>query len=43
MLMVNNKNIMGDKVNGRLTNFLGWASTVAMSAAAVALFFTWGK
>lgn len=43
MLVVNNKNIMGDKVNGRLTNFLGWASTVAMSAAAVALFFTWGK
>lgn len=25
MLVVNNKNIMGDKVNGRLTNFLGWA------------------
>ncbi len=43
MLVVNNKEIMGDKVNSRLTNFAGWASTAAMTAAAVALFFTWGK
>jgi NRAMP (natural resistance-associated macrophage protein)-like metal ion transporter len=43
MLVVNNKKIMGDKVNGRLTNIAGWASTVAMSAAAIALFVTWGK
>ncbi len=43
MLVVNNEKIMGDKVNSRMTNFAGWASTAAMTAAAVALFFTWGK
>lgn len=43
MLVVNNEKIMGDKVNGRMTNVLGWASTAAMTIAAIALFFTWGK
>ncbi|HEY9678466.1 MAG TPA: divalent metal cation transporter [Drouetiella sp.] len=43
MLIVNNRKIMGDKVNSPMTNFLGWASTVAMSVAAIALFVTWGK
>lgn len=43
MLIVNNEKIMGDKVNSRMTNFAGWASTAAMTAAAVALVFTWGK
>ncbi len=43
MLVVNNEKIMGDKVNSRMVNFAGWASTAAMTAAAIALFFTWGK
>jgi Mn2+/Fe2+ NRAMP family transporter len=43
MLVVNNKKIMGDKVNSPMTNLLGWASTVAMTVAAVGLFLTWGK
>jgi NRAMP (natural resistance-associated macrophage protein)-like metal ion transporter len=43
MLVVNNKKIMGDKVNSLMTNIAGWASTAAMTAAAVALFFVWGK
>lgn len=43
MLIVNNQKIMGDKVNSPITNFAGWASTAAMTAAAIALFFTWGK
>ncbi|MBS2003189.1 MAG: divalent metal cation transporter [Candidatus Obscuribacterales bacterium] len=43
MMVVNNKEIMGDKTNSVMTNVMGWASTAAMTAAAVALFFTWGK
>jgi NRAMP (natural resistance-associated macrophage protein)-like metal ion transporter len=43
MLVVNNKKIMGDKVNSLMTNIAGWAATAAMTAAAVALFFVWGN
>ncbi|HEX9012086.1 MAG TPA: divalent metal cation transporter, partial [Anaerolineaceae bacterium] len=37
MLISNNRNIMADKVNGRLSNVLGWTATAAMTAASVAL------
>ena len=42
MLVANNRNIMGDRVNGRWANFLGWTTTVVMFVAAVALVLTWG-
>jgi hypothetical protein len=32
---------MGDRVNGRWLNVLGWGATAAMTAAAVALVWTW--
>jgi Mn2+/Fe2+ NRAMP family transporter len=42
MLMANNPRIMGERVNGPWTNLLGWATTLVMAAAAVALVVTWG-
>ncbi len=37
MLISNNHKIMSEKVNGRISNTLGWITTVAMTIAAVAL------
>jgi hypothetical protein len=34
---------MGERVNRRLTNLLGWVATLAMFAAAAGLIFTWGR
>ncbi len=42
MLIANNRTIMGKRVNGRGSNLLGWLTAVLMTAAAVALVFTWG-
>lgn len=42
MLVVNNRRIMGDRVNNHWTNLLGWAATLLMAAAAIALFATLG-
>ena len=41
MLVSNNKKVMGRRVNGPLTNFLGWATAAIMSAAALGMFLTW--
>ncbi len=43
MLVANNPKVMGNRVNGRLANFLGWATAAIMFAAAVGMFLTWGK
>jgi Mn2+/Fe2+ NRAMP family transporter len=42
-LISNNRAIMQDRVNGTGINILGWAGTVAMFAAAIALVVTWGQ
>jgi NRAMP (natural resistance-associated macrophage protein)-like metal ion transporter len=42
MLVANNRHIMGNRVNGRWANILGWTTTVVMFVAAVALVLTWG-
>ena len=42
LLIANNRQIMKDQVNGRLSNILGATTTVVMFAAAVALVLTWG-
>jgi Mn2+/Fe2+ NRAMP family transporter len=39
----NERKIMGERVNGRALNVLGWVTAVAMSGAAVALVVTWIK
>jgi Mn2+/Fe2+ NRAMP family transporter len=41
MRMTGNRAIMGDAVNGRGISVLGWITTAAISAAAVALISTW--
>lgn len=42
MLIGNNRTIMKHKVNGPVTNILGWITTIAMSIAAAALLLTLG-
>ncbi len=42
MLIGNNRRIMKDKVNSRISNTLGWITTVSMAIAAVALLLTLG-
>ncbi len=41
MLVSGNRRIMGPRVNGRLTNAIGWLAAVVMFAAAIAMFLTW--
>src|SRR5229473_2810333 len=43
MLIANNRRVMGDRVNSRWANILGWATTVVMFAAAMGLVLTWGQ
>jgi NRAMP (natural resistance-associated macrophage protein)-like metal ion transporter len=40
MLVANNRRIMGKRVNGGFSNALGWLTTAAMTAAAVAMLFS---
>ena len=42
MLISNNRKIMQNKTNGRASNILGWTTTIAMGAAAVALLLSLG-
>lgn len=37
MLVSNNREVMGERTNGRRLNLLGWATTAVMALAAVAL------
>jgi NRAMP (natural resistance-associated macrophage protein)-like metal ion transporter len=43
MLISSSKKVMGKRTNGPLTNVLGWATAVIMTAAAIGMFVTWGK
>lgn len=43
MLIANNRQIMGEHVNGWGLNLLSWLTTLVMGVAALALLFTWGK
>jgi NRAMP (natural resistance-associated macrophage protein)-like metal ion transporter len=43
LLIANNRQIMGKRVNGAALNVLGWTTAALMFAAAVALVFTWGR
>jgi Mn2+/Fe2+ NRAMP family transporter len=43
LLLANNRAIMGNRVNGRWLNLLGWATVIAMSAAALGLVLNWGQ
>jgi len=41
MLMTNNRRIMGDKVNSRSINILGWITTITVFTATAGLVITW--
>ncbi|MCL4368896.1 MAG: Nramp family divalent metal transporter [Actinobacteria bacterium] len=41
MVVANNRAIVGRRVNGRLVNILGWATTAAMFLSAIGLVLTW--
>jgi len=41
MLMTNNRQIMGDKVNSRWMNAIGWLPTAAVFSASAGLVVTW--
>jgi NRAMP (natural resistance-associated macrophage protein)-like metal ion transporter len=41
MLVSTNRNVMKDRVNGPVATLLGWAATVVMFLAAIALVVTW--
>ena len=41
MLMTNNRAIMGERVNGRALNVLGWLTTAVIWAASLCLLWTW--
>ena len=41
MFMTNNREIMGNRVNGRFTNLLGWLTTAAIFSASAGLVATW--
>jgi Mn2+/Fe2+ NRAMP family transporter len=43
MIVANNREVLGERVNGRGANVMGWLTAAVMSAAAVALIFTWGR
>lgn len=41
MLIANNRKVMGERVNSRGVNIMGWLTTAVMFVAAIALVFTW--
>jgi Mn2+/Fe2+ NRAMP family transporter len=41
LLLTNNKNVMGKRVNPRWISVFGWITVAAMTAASVAMFVTW--
>jgi Mn2+/Fe2+ NRAMP family transporter len=41
MLMTNDRRMMGDRINGPLTNLLGWVTTAAVFAATGCLVASW--
>jgi Mn2+/Fe2+ NRAMP family transporter len=40
MKIANDKNILGERVNGRVTNTIGWITVIIMAAAVVIMFAT---
>ena len=43
MLVSNNRQVMGERVNTTRTNVVGWLATALMVAAAIGMFLTWGQ
>jgi Mn2+/Fe2+ NRAMP family transporter len=43
MRIANDKKILGDMKNKRVSNILGWIAFVTMSISVLILFIAWGK
>jgi NRAMP (natural resistance-associated macrophage protein)-like metal ion transporter len=43
MKIANDKKVLGDKTNSRLSNAIGWLTFVIMGISVVIMFVTWGK
>jgi NRAMP (natural resistance-associated macrophage protein)-like metal ion transporter len=43
MMVSNDSEVMGARVNGKMLNLAGWFTMIVMSAAAVGLIVTWGR
>jgi len=41
MLMTNDREVMGERVNSRVTNTLGWITTAATATATACLVVSW--
>jgi Mn2+/Fe2+ NRAMP family transporter len=41
MLLTNSRQVVGARTNGRVTNILGWATTVTTFLCTAALVVTW--
>jgi len=42
MKIANDKKILKDKINGRLSNVIGWITVMIMGIAVAILLLTWG-
>lgn len=43
MRIANDKRILKDRVNGRISNVIGWATVLIMGVSVVIMFSTWGS
>ena len=43
MRIANDKRILKDRVNGRISNIIGWATVLIMGVSVVIMFSTWGS
>jgi len=43
MRIANDKRILKDRINGQLSNIIGWATVMIMGVSVVIMFATWGS
>ena len=43
MRIANDKRILKDRVNGQISNIIGWATVMIMGVSVMIMFATWGR
>jgi Mn2+/Fe2+ NRAMP family transporter len=43
MRIANDKRILKDRVNGQISNIIGWATVIIMGVSVTIVFATWGS
>ena len=43
MRIANDKRILKDRINGRISNIIGWTTVLIMGVSVVVMFTTWGS